>query len=66
MKHLYLLGIILCLFAFFFSALMLLAYFPLIKLNPAKTLIHVLIYAGGLIASVVLVNYFARKMFDEK
>lgn len=65
-KHLYMLGIILGLFAFFSSALMMIAWIPLLKISYTKGMTYIIIYSLGMIASVWLVNFLARRIFDEQ
>lgn len=63
-KHLHILGIVLGLIAFLFSAIMLIAWIPVLKINQVKALTYIIIYASGLLASVWLVNFLARKALN--
>lgn len=65
-KLLYILGIVLGLIAFLFSALMMIAWIPLLKISYTKGITYIIIYSLGMIASVWLVNFLARRIFDEQ
>lgn len=63
-KHLHILGIVLGLIAFLFSAIMLIAWIPMLKISLFRALTYIIIYALGLLASLWLINFLSRKVLN--